>query len=107
MSLGSMSVGYNTPAQMKQLTEVELFWKDFYTRMVPRKNILGEHGVKFYLDKNTSLSKEEKEQILADAKKIQNSEPNAKPYYYGGKRRKTRRGMKKRRVTKKHHRKNK
>lgn len=78
---------------------VEQFWKDFYTRMVPRKNILGEHGVKYYLDRDTSLSDEQKKQIIADAQKIMNGATNAKPYFYEGGKRKTRRHSKKQKKT--------
>lgn len=98
-----MTLPYNADIMYKNYSNqssnpIDLFWKDFYTRMVPQKDILNErYGVPYYLKKyyNNSLTEDQKAEILAKAKNLQK---NSSYPYKGGKRKtkKTRKHMKKR-----------
>lgn len=95
-------------SQAPQVDPVQLFWREFYTRMVPRSQIRSNtQGVDFYLGRDYKhLTNTQKNQIKEEADAIKNKKEGSKPYPYEGGRRKQKtrkhKASKKSKKTRKH-----
>lgn len=101
MGMGNTQWGINRSDMTPLKTNVDVFWEDFYTRMVPKSKV--KKTVEDFLGKWYShLSDNDKKKIREKADRIVKGEEK---YYYGGKRTRSSRSGKtrkqKRRVSKK------